>query len=1417
MKSKGIFGVIIKAQRFAILPPLFILWFIPWFIFLLWGIHHASAAGSAAFRTETVVQPYLGITPVFGRWNTAIPWVYNPTLAPALFSDTDTVVRLLKEAMAEWEGVCGVRFNYQGIDTTIKNMSDDHLVVVHWGSAGGAAASAGPSRRYNSDSAKTLGYNPYTDGSLEINRFHDWTNGGQYTTAMMNRAFSSVLVHELGHLMGLGHSNNPVSILYAAPYNDVRHPLEDDVTAAQAFYGPSTNPTTVTKYTPPSAGVSPFTNSFLYLNPAASNDINVGSDVRVTEISQNTSGSDALIFRTTFNAPLNKIIEFHVIDPFEYVIHEIYEAISKEESGAYTFSKEIGSVDILKNIPGQYHVYITANNRLLVDHPFTVTSTPEWNHPPLASVSYSAIYGSSPLTVTADLIASDPEGYGMSATWHIPEQGIIDENGFNGQATKILTFSEVGEYIVFVAVNDNGPRYDGSGYHSSADRAGDGVQTLLRQVITVTDSISPTVGANQSVERGRGVTVTLKGGTTDGAATHYTWTVVKVPSGSLMTTASLDNGSGSIRDPDNLVATFQPDKTGVYLLSLATINRGGVVSAASTTTITVYGYSVVLPSAVRAGEMFHLLADIFIDGVAVKNYTWDFGDGTAVAMGAAPSHTFVKPGRYVVTLTATMANEQVIHGRYPLTVAEGRYSIHGTLSGLAKGDSIDLVAVSAATRRGDKIKVDGTGHDVPFTIQDLPPAIDYRLYMPTTVYIGGYWGGVAGGAGTEPSSLVDPIHAKNIDLSTENAKDIHIKVDKGRDLNVTLSGLTEGNAFELSAWSAVRGNFVTRTVSPVATARVTVTLSGLLPVSDTLLSIKALNGSDYRGGFYNGDGNVPAAIARAKRLDLSQNDLSISLTMEVGRSIRGTLENLAEGERVWVEAWSDNTAQGGSVTMTHDGDYSILGLLPADDYKVCVKVETQAGGCYSGLSGVGLVSFPMAAMLDLSAGSRTGIDLTLESGRTIQGTVVGLSDSDVAWVEAFSPSASHWSTSQVERDGSFLLQGLHEAEDYHLTVRAEGYKIPKAQTVNLREVTSSVVHFNLFKGEKIQGRITGLKAGDVVTVEARSQTTGYRQEVTLLATDTTPVSYVLHGLVDASDFVISIQTLHGRFFYGAHGTVRGIDQAKTLSVVGGHAVSGIDFDVSAAVSFKIMGNMSGLGSTHVDHVVTLNAWSVSGNFGSVSRVGDGAFVLSSLPSDNYYLAIDASGFVFMFYNGSGWSPDFESAATLSVVADVRDLTIPLILGHTLSGTVSHLDSTVAGAYVSAWDHTKGIGGNALSWLDGTYRISGLADGAYQMTAQASEGRAVRDSVFVQGADVAGQGLVLTKAAGSIRGRTSAGAMLLLYAANGDFVTSTVADADGIYLFTGLETDMTYRVDVDTDDHLDSVEATEKATPTVDHK
>lgn len=189
-----------------------------------------------------------------GKWPDGIvPWVYNPAGAPQEMADAARVTGLIREAMRQWEGVCGVRFEHRGASGVPVWKSVPGTVLFGWGGGrgDGAAAEAGPAWSATPSEIMARGYLPFTDGRVRLARLFDWDDG---SGAHADSRALAVLVHEVGHVIGLGHSEEPWSVMFASPYTNLLFPRAVDAAAAQNLYGPPRAPLVIPAYVPPPQG-----------------------------------------------------------------------------------------------------------------------------------------------------------------------------------------------------------------------------------------------------------------------------------------------------------------------------------------------------------------------------------------------------------------------------------------------------------------------------------------------------------------------------------------------------------------------------------------------------------------------------------------------------------------------------------------------------------------------------------------------------------------------------------------------------------------------------------------------------------------------------------------------------------------------------------------------------------------------------------------------------------------------------------------------------------------------------------------------------------------------------------------------------------------------------------------------------------
>lgn len=167
------------------------------------------------------------------RWTGGqIAWYYNPANQPANLSTTD-VLAAIDTAIARWTGMCNLSFTYQGTTTATPNVRStastvDRISVFGWGQLTNEMA------QYGAYTMWWYANRAIYDADVVINTIYRWTA----------QDVESIMTHELGHVIGLSHSNVQASVMYASPYNSYAYQRTlrgDDASACAALYGASTN------------------------------------------------------------------------------------------------------------------------------------------------------------------------------------------------------------------------------------------------------------------------------------------------------------------------------------------------------------------------------------------------------------------------------------------------------------------------------------------------------------------------------------------------------------------------------------------------------------------------------------------------------------------------------------------------------------------------------------------------------------------------------------------------------------------------------------------------------------------------------------------------------------------------------------------------------------------------------------------------------------------------------------------------------------------------------------------------------------------------------------------------------------------------------------------------------------------------
>jgi len=448
-----------------------------------------TLSGAADDDGGGAVVQGLGISDSFGKWpNGTLTWVYNtdPDLIdyplgstpPGGFTDDNVAVARMQAALDEWEDVCGVHFIFGGVDDNADiDTLTDNQVVVQWEDVAGAGL-AGPAWSGSQDRTGP-GHFEYIDGTLRLDpATFDLT--GLDADATTNRliGFNQTFAHEIGHVLGLGHSSDHASIMFANPYNSLDHVRNDDIDSCRALYGYSDLYADPVAYTPAALGSDP--TDFVFLSPQS--DLNTPTTNDLDGSLVPFADADLMGVRYQISAAYNDSVTQTVVDPEGYQNVVSTDApVSVPPGVGRWFS--IASFRRLRELPGQWIVYVEDSNGRFASLTLDVTAAPPTEiENPEATISYSENPATRATSVTVDVTsvsALAPTPNQATIDWHIGTVGNVQETiAVPGQAVRNVTFGDSLPHDFHVEVTDDRPRPLYSGTPGGAD-SGNGFQTLL--------------------------------------------------------------------------------------------------------------------------------------------------------------------------------------------------------------------------------------------------------------------------------------------------------------------------------------------------------------------------------------------------------------------------------------------------------------------------------------------------------------------------------------------------------------------------------------------------------------------------------------------------------------------------------------------------------------------------------------------------------------------------------------------------------------------------------------------------------------------------------------------------------------------------------------------------------------------------
>jgi hypothetical protein len=356
-------------------------------------------------------------------------------------------------------------------------------------------------------------------------------------------------------------------------------------------------------------------------------------------------------------------------------------------------------------------------------------------------------------------------------------------------------------------------------------------------------------------------------------------------------------------------------------------------------------------------------------------------------------------------------------------------SISGTVIGLISDENLKIQACSTLMNVVKTITLEGNGLPAHFSISSLLASSDYTLELISNHFPGMYFdkaqsigdATVIDISENSLSELIIRVHQDTLsDISgvitfpenTEHGQGItlHAILDgqKKNSINVVYKGLNQEN-YIIQGLSK-RKNFV-------------------LYADSSVFMQKYYDGTELGTDYFDNSSFIDLTNTPAE-------NVNIHLTM--GGQIYGVVTDMNDNPMsgIRVEAWSDDI-QNGQESLTDDsGQYRIMGLKGASDYKIRLFNEIRPILYYSSFGTV--ADRNLADNIDLQHGAIM-IDITMKEGESIYGTVRNTNHLPLEniWISAWSEIMKTGNAVFTDSEGKFVLNGLPVGNDYKIIAETD--------------------------------------------------------------------------------------------------------------------------------------------------------------------------------------------------------------------------------------------------------------------------------------------------------------------------------------------------------------------------------------------
>jgi PKD repeat protein len=346
----------------------------------------------------------------------------------------------------------------------------------------------------------------------------------------------------------------------------------------------------------------------------------------------------------------------------------------------------------------------------------------------------------------------------------------------------------------------------------------------------------------------------------------------------------------------------------------------------------------------------------------------------------------------------------------------------------------------------------------------------------------------------------------------------------------------------------------------------------------------------------------------------------------------------------------------------------------------------------------------------------------------ITGTVYGLETDKKIQISAWAQSIQAGDMIHLQGDGNpvkYTLTALKPAPDYRVELWSMDYpyqvypggsQFNDAQDISVNGTTRNI-DFNLKAEETgtISGIITPwpeIEDGEVVFVDAISQSLGAAKNARLVFDSNDPVSYLLKGLPFGADYIVSVWSNASpmMFYTQTYQT----DHAIQINV----PASNINFSLNQGM--QISGNLYQWDNQPISGALVSSESETMQVYRSSRTAKDGSYVIKGLPpADDYIISASVADMPAIYYQTLD-----QSTVNLkfSKPVDIREsyassINLHLPSGESICGFVVDPDGrAIQFAWISAISEITGAENETFSDIHGNFCIKGLPEAIdYQLT------------------------------------------------------------------------------------------------------